>query len=72
MIYYSHTDDGEAELQSIERAHSNNMDKVKGLTIKHYIHLSIDKLVALSIKNKKKLQSISMGDINQTIFEDLK
>ena len=63
VIYYGHSDNGEAEFQSLERAHSNNMDKEKGLTVLHYCHLPTDKKVIESLVLKKNLQELTMGQI---------
>lgn len=63
MIYFSHTNDGESEFQSIERAHSANMNIELGLTIKHYIHLPIDELIINRLIEKKELQSTTIGEL---------
>ena len=68
MIYWSHTDNGEAEFQSIERAHSDNMDKELGLTIYHYCHLKVDRRMIENLVAKNTLQEITMGEL----LEDLK
>jgi len=63
MIYYSHTNDGESEFQSVARGHSINMNMAKGLTIKHYIHCPIDQIIINKLVNKSELQSITMGEL---------
>jgi len=64
IIYYSNSFSGRARMQSEDRPHSNNMDKSRGLEIRDYIHLPTDELTRLNLKEKKTLQSITMGDIN--------
>ena len=71
MIAFSHTDDGESEFQVLDRAHSNNMDKVRGFHIHHYCHLKYDLMISKSLRDKKKLQSITMSDIVTAMREDL-
>lgn len=63
IIYYSNSYNGAARMQSEDRAYSNNMDKVRGLEIRDYIHLPVDKLVRDNLLEKKTLQSITMGEI---------
>ncbi len=72
LIYYSHTNNGEAEFQSIERAHSFNMDKELGLTIHHLIHLAVDELIIDRLVSKKSLQSITMGELKDYLDRDIK
>lgn len=62
MIYYSHTDDGESEFQSVERAQSPLR---KGqLIVHHLIHLPTDKKLIKSIKSKSVYQDMSLNKIN--------
>jgi hypothetical protein len=68
-IYYSNPDSGEARMQSEERGHSGNMDMDRGHTIIDYILLPTDKLILDSLKEKKDLQSISMGALQRAIEE---
>jgi hypothetical protein len=67
IIYYSNTNKGAARMQSEARAHSNNMDKMRGLLVKDYCHLPSDYKIRESLINKKDLQAITMGDI-QSVF----
>ena len=71
MIAYSHTDDGESEMQVLDRPHSMNMDKELGFHIRHYCHLKYDLLISKSLRDKKKFQAITMSDIKQSISQDL-
>jgi hypothetical protein len=61
FIYFSHTDNGEAEFQSRERALSANIKHQ--LKIYHYIQLPTDEIIIERLATKKKLQSITMGEI---------
>lgn len=65
IIYYSNSDSGEGRMQSKFRAMSNNMDKVRGLTIKDYILLPSDRLIRDKLEEKIELQAISMGDLRE-------
>ena len=63
IIYYSNSFSGAARMQSEDRPHSINMDKSRGLEIRDYIHLPVDKLTRDNLLVKRTLQSITMGDI---------
>jgi len=65
IIYYSNDDNGAARMQSEDRPHSNNMDKERGLEIRDYFHLPIDKLVLDRHRKKQSLQAITLGDIDK-------
>ena len=65
IVYYSNTDNGEARMQSEDRPHSENMDKERGLEIRDYYHIPVDKLIVKRHKSKQKMQSITMGDIEK-------
>lgn len=67
IIYYSNTNKGSARMQSEARAHSNNMDKMRGLLVKDYCHLPSDYKIRESLILKKDLQAITLGDI-QSVF----
>ncbi len=71
MIAFSHTDDGESEMQVLDRPHSNNMDKELGFHIRHYIHVMYDLLISKSLRDKSKFQSITMSDIRTSLDQDL-
>lgn len=62
-LYYSNCFDGTARMQSIDRIHRLGMDNNAGATIKDIIHLSVDQLVLDNLNKKKKLQSLSLGDL---------
>lgn len=67
IVYYSNTDSGEGRMQSEDRPHSAGMNKEKGLEIIDYIHIPVDGLIVKRHRNKKSLQSITMGDINKVM-----
>jgi len=50
-------------MQAEDRFHRAGMDTNRGATIIDLIHLSTDKLVLDNLKKKKKLQSLTMGDL---------
>jgi hypothetical protein len=67
-IYYSNSDNGEGRMQSEQRGHSANMDKVRGCTVKDYIHLPTDQLILDRLRKKKDVQALSMGDLNACLY----
>jgi len=69
-IYYSNSNNGEGRMQSEARAHSNNMDKERGLTVIDFIHLPVDKKIRDSLLNKKELQGISMGELKKAFARE--
>jgi hypothetical protein len=70
IIYYSNTNKGASRMQSEARAHSNNMDKQRGLLVKDYCHLKTDYKIRESLLNKKDLQAITMGDLSIILNEE--
>ena len=62
-LFYSNSFDGTARMQAEDRFHRAGMDTNRGATIIDLIHLSTDKLVLDNLKKKKKLQSLTMGDL---------
>jgi hypothetical protein len=62
-LFYSNCFNGEARMQAEDRFHRMGMDTNRGATIKDLIHLPTDKLVLDNLKLKKKLQNISMGEL---------
>jgi len=63
IIYYSNTFDGEGRIQSEERAHRPGMDLNRGCTIIDLLHLDTDRLVLENLQKKRKLQSLSLGEL---------
>ena len=50
-------------MQAEDRGHRPGMDIDRGHTIKDIIHLPVDQLVIDNLQKKKKLQSMSMGQL---------
>ena len=67
IIYYSNSNKGAARMQSEARAHSNNMNKQKGLLIKDYCLLPHDYKIRKTLMKKQDLQSITLGEIKSLI-----
>jgi hypothetical protein len=57
-------------MQSEARAHSDNMDKVRGLTVIDYCLLPTDKKIRDRLMMKKDLQSLSMGELKQVFTSE--
>ena len=70
-LFYSNVYNGEARMQAEDRGHRPGMDKNRGLTIKDIIMLPSDLLVLDSLKRKKKLQNLTMGELRDA-FTDSK
>lgn len=68
-IFFSNSFDGEARMQAEDRFHRGGMDLECKPTIKDYLHLPSDKLVLNNLKKKKKLQDISMGEVQSAFTE---
>lgn len=62
-LYYSNSFKGDARMQSEDRCHRLGMDENRGLIIKDIICLPSDELVLNNLKQKKKLQNLSMGEL---------
>lgn len=61
LIFWSLPFDGEQYIQFKERIHRPGMSIVRGATIKYYFNLPTDRMVYENLKNKVRLQSITMG-----------
>ena len=59
-LYYSNSFKGESRIQSEDRIHRIGMDKNRGATIVDIIHLQTDLVVLENLKNKKRLQNMTM------------
>ncbi len=66
-LYYSNDFNGEARMQSEDRFHRAGMDANRGATIIDLIHLPSDRLVLDNLIKKKKLQSLTMGELAEAI-----
>jgi SNF2 family DNA or RNA helicase len=67
-IYYSNSYEAESRSQSEDRIHRIGLDTNKGATIVDLIHLPTDLKVLELLKDNRRLELMSMGDI-QTCFE---
>lgn len=67
IIYYSNDFNAESRIQSEDRIHRVGMDVNRGATIKDIIHLPSDQLVLDNLKAKRRLQSITMGEMEEMI-----
>jgi SNF2 family DNA or RNA helicase len=66
-LFYSNSFDGEARFQAEDRFHRAGMDTNRGATIIDLLHLPSDKVVLDNLKKKKKLQSMSMGELEKAL-----
>jgi hypothetical protein len=66
-LYYSNTFKGESRMQSEDRIHRLGMDTNRGATIIDLIHLPTDQLILDSLRQKRKLQNLSMGEMNDAL-----
>ncbi len=69
IFYYSNSFNGDDRIQSEDRIHRMGMDENRGATIIDVFHLPSDKYVHTNLKEKRRLQDLSMGDLN-SIFND--
>lgn len=63
-LFYSNSFDGTARMQAEDRFHRAGMDTNRGATIIDLIHLPTDQLVLDNLLKKKKLQALSMGELD--------
>jgi len=70
ILYYSNSFNGEARMQSEDRCHRIGCDPNRALTIIDLIHLPSDKLILDNLKLKRKLQDISMGELEEAFKND--
>lgn len=63
IVFYSNTFRAESRIQAEDRIHRMGMDINRGATIKDYIHLPIDEYILTNLKNKRRLQDLSLGEI---------
>jgi hypothetical protein len=66
-LFYSNSFNGEARMQAEDRFHRAGMDTNRGATIIDLLCLPTDKLVLDNLKKKRKLQSISLGELTEAI-----
>jgi hypothetical protein len=68
-IFYSNGFDGEARFQAEDRFHRRGADANRGCTIYDIICLPTDLLVLNNLKKKRKLQDMSLGELNDAMKE---
>jgi len=68
IVYYSNDFNAESRIQSEDRIHRIGMDNNRGATIIDLVHLATDQLILDNLKKKRKLQSLSLGEL-QRVFE---
>jgi hypothetical protein len=70
IIYYSNDFNGKSRMQSEERCHRPGMDLNRGCTIVDLVHLPTDQLIINNLRQKKRLQNMSMGELNESLKEE--
>lgn len=68
-LFYSNDFSGEARSQAEDRFHRKGMDDNRGATIIDLIHLKTDQLVLDNLKLKRKLETLSMGQLEEAIAD---
>lgn len=69
IFYYSNDFNAESRIQSEDRIHRAGMDVNRGATIKDCFHLPSDQVVYDNLKKKRRLQSITLGEVQAMIEE---
>jgi SNF2 family DNA or RNA helicase len=64
ILYFSNSFNGEARIQSEDRIHRLGMDENRGATIYDIEHLPTDTLVLNNLKGKRRLQDMSLGELD--------
>ena len=67
VIFYSNDFKAENRMQAEDRIHRESMDLNLGATIIDIIHLPTDELVLKNLKEKTKLQNLTLGVISDYI-----
>lgn len=67
ILFYSNDFNGENRTQAEDRIHRPGMDTNRGATIYDIIHLEQDEIVLKNLKQKRKLELISMGELAENI-----
>jgi SNF2 family DNA or RNA helicase len=71
-IFYSNDDKAENRFQAEDRIHRIGMDTAKGATIIDLFCLETDRLILSSLRNKKDLQSITLGDMTSCLENQIR
>lgn len=66
-LFYSNSFKGEARIQAEDRIHRMGMDENRGCIIKDVMLLPTDKMVLDNLKKKRRLQDISMGELEAAL-----
>lgn len=69
IVYYSNTFNADDRIQSEDRIHRIGMDTNKGANIFDLIHLDSDWYVRENLREKRVLQSITLGELQQYMVE---
>lgn len=72
IFYYSNDFNADSRIQSEDRIHRIGMDMNRGATIIDVFHLPVGKLVLDNLKKKRKLQSLSLGEITACLEQAIK
>jgi len=71
VVYFSNDFNAESRIQSEDRIHRPGMDVNKGATIYDLLHLPTDYQVLDNLKAKRKLQSVSLGELDSALKLEL-
>lgn len=67
IVYYSNDFNGESRIQSEDRIHRLGMDLNKGAMITDLVQLASDLYVIDNLKEKRRLQDITLGDLEANL-----
>ncbi len=67
IVYFSNDFNGESRSQSEDRIHRLGMDKNRGATIYDIINLPTDEKVLKNLKEKKRLESLTLGEFRESL-----
>lgn len=71
IVYYSNDFNGESRTQSMNRTHRLGMDVDRGCMITDIVNLPTDKLVLDNLDKKRKLESLTLGEIQVAITTEI-
>jgi hypothetical protein len=71
-FFFSNSFDGEARIQAVERFHRAGMRLDRKPRIVDVFHLPSDKLVLDNLKLKKKLQNMTMGEVDDAFTRGMR
>ncbi len=70
IIFYSNDFNGESRSQAEDRIHRPGMDYQRGAKITDYFHLPTDELVFNNLKAKRKMETMTMGEIQEVLGDE--